>query len=148
MDDETIQDMVRRGTFYVPTIDHNRYYLENGEAFGWATGYEQGLTDLIERNLQTARRAHAAGVRFAMGSDDRRTMFGENTRELEWFVRAGMTPEEALETATTNAAEMLGMENKIGAVRSGYYADLVAIDGDPLSDVGAIINGVRWVMNN
>ena len=146
LDDETIQDMVRRGTFYVPTIDHNRYYLENGEAFGWTTGYEQGLTDLIERNLQTARRAHAAGVRFAMGSDALFTMFGENTRELEWFVRAGMTPKEALETATTNAAEMLGMESEIGAVRPGYYADLVAIDGDPLSDVGAIINGVRWVM--
>ncbi len=146
MDDETIQEMVRRGTFYVPTIDHNRYYLENGEAFGWAPGYEQRLTDFIERNLETARRAHAAGVRFAMGSDALLTMFGENTRELEWFVRAGMTPEEALETATTNAAEMLGMENEIGAVRSGYYADLVAIDGDPLSDVGAIINGVRWVM--
>ncbi len=146
MDDETIQEMVRRGTFYVPTIDHNRYYIENGEAFGWTGDYEQGLTELIERNLETARRAHAAGVRFAMGSDALYTMFGENTRELEWFVRAGMTPEEALETATTNAAEMLGMENEIGAVRPGYYADLVAIDGDPLSDVGAIINGVRWVM--
>ena len=146
MDDETIADMVRRGTFYVPTIDHNRYYLDNAENFGYAPGYEERLSDFIQRNVETARRAHAAGVRFAMGSDAVYTMFGQNTRELDWFVKAGMTPAEALETATKNAAEMLRMEDEIGAVAPGYYADLVALDGDPLVTIHAILDGVRWVM--
>ena len=146
MDDETIADMVRRGTFYVPTIDHNRYYLDNGENFGYAPGYEERLSDFLGRNLETARRAHAAGVRFAMGSDAVYSMFGQNTRELDWFVKAGMTPAEALETATKNAAEMLRMGDEIGAVAPGYYADLVALDGDPLVTVHAILDGVRWVM--
>ena len=73
-------------------------------------------------------------------------MFGQNTRELEWFVKAGMTPEEALRTATTNAAELLGKSGELGAVAAGYYADLVAVDGDPTADVAAAINNVKWVM--
>ena len=97
-------------------------------------------------NLDTARRAHRAGVRLAMGSDAVYWMFGENTRELGWFVEAGMTPAEALETATTNGAELLGMAHKLGRVAPGYYADIVALDGDPLRDIDVVLNGVRWVM--
>jgi imidazolonepropionase-like amidohydrolase len=81
-----------------------------------------------------------------MGSDAVFTMFGQNTRELAWFVKAGMTPEEALKTATTNAAALLGKEKELGAVAPGYYADIVAVKGDPLKDISAVINDVRWVM--
>jgi imidazolonepropionase-like amidohydrolase len=73
-------------------------------------------------------------------------MFGENTRELGWFVKAGMTPAQALATATTNGAALLGMEKELGAVAPGYYADLVAVEGDPAVDIGAVIQRVRWVM--
>jgi imidazolonepropionase-like amidohydrolase len=146
MDDATLAEMARRGTFYVPTIDHNRYYVENREAFGYGPEVAERLNDYIRRNLETARRAHAAGVRIAMGSDAVFTMFGQNTRELEWFVKAGLTPEEALATATTNAAALLGREKELGAVAPGYFADLVAVEGDPLADIGNAINGVRWVM--
>jgi imidazolonepropionase-like amidohydrolase len=73
-------------------------------------------------------------------------MFGENTRELGWFVQAGMTPAQALATATTNAAELLRMADRIGRVAPGYFADIVAVEGNPLADIGAVINGVRWVM--
>jgi len=132
MDDATIQAMAKRGTFYVPTIDHNRYYVDNGDKIGYAKGYKEKLQAFIPRNLETARKAHKAGVKFAMGSDAIYTMFGENTRELGWFVKAGMTPEQALRTATTNAAELLGKEKDLGAVAPGYFADLVAVEGDPL----------------
>jgi len=146
MDDATIQEMVKRGTFYVPTIDHNRYYLDNWQKIGYANGFQEKTKAFIERNLETARKAHKAGVKFAMGSDAIYTMFGQNTRELGWFVKAGMTPEQALRTATTNAAELLGREKELGAVAPGYFADLVAVEGDPLADIDVAIYKVKWVM--
>jgi len=146
MDDATIQEMVKRGTFYVPTIDHNRYYIENGDKIGYAAGYQEKLQAFIPRNLETAQKAFKAGVKFAMGSDAIYTMFGQNTRELGWFVKAGMTPEQALRTATTNAAELLGKEKELGAVAPGYFADLVAVQGDPLADIDVVLKNVKWVM--
>ena len=148
MDDATIHEMVKRGTFYVPTIDHNRYYLDNWQKIGYANGFQEKTKAFIERNLETARKAHKAGVKFAMGSDAIYTMFGENTRELAWFVKAGMTPEQALRTATTNAAELLGRPTELGAVAPGYFADLVAVEGDPLSNIDVAIKNVRWVMKS
>jgi imidazolonepropionase-like amidohydrolase len=146
MDDATIAEMARRGTFYVPTIDHNRYYVDNYIAFGWTPEIAAGLNDYIRRNFDTAKRAYKAGVKFAMGSDALFTMCGQNTRELGWFVKLGMTPEQALATATTNAAALLGKEKVLGALAPGFLADVVAVDGDPISDVNVTINGVRWVM--
>jgi imidazolonepropionase-like amidohydrolase len=146
MDDGTIQEMVKRGTFYVPTIDHNRYYIDNGDKIGYPPGYKEKLQAFIPRNLETARKAFKAGVKFAMGSDAIYTMFGQNTRELGWFVKAGMTPEQALRTATNNAAELLGKEKELGAVAPGYFADLVAVEGDPLIEINTVINKVKWVM--
>jgi imidazolonepropionase-like amidohydrolase len=148
MDDATIQEMAKRGTLYVPTIDHNRYYIDNGDKIGYAPGYKEKLQAFIPRNLETARKAFKAGVKFAMGSDAIYTMFGQNTRELGWFVKAGMTPEQALRTATTNAAELLGKERELGAVAQGYFADLVAVDGDPMTDLNVVLNNVKWVMKS
>ena len=81
-----------------------------------------------------------------MGSDAVFTGFGENTRELAWFVKAGMSPAQALRTATTTGAEMLGMEQSLGALAPGYYADIVAVEGDPLKDINVVIEHVKWVM--
>jgi imidazolonepropionase-like amidohydrolase len=85
-------------------------------------------------------------VKFAMGSDAVYSMFGQNTRELGWFVKAGMSPEEALKTATSNAAELLGKANELGAVAPGYFADLVAVEGDPTADIAVVLEQVKWVM--
>jgi imidazolonepropionase-like amidohydrolase len=144
--DDVLAEMVKRGTFYVPTIDHNRYYVEFRNEYGYDEKVAARLNDYIQKNLETARRAHKAGVKIAMGSDAVFTMFGQNTRELAWFVKAGMTPAEALQTATTNAAALLGMPDQIGAVAPGYFADLVAVEGDPLTDINVAIDNVRWVM--
>jgi imidazolonepropionase-like amidohydrolase len=59
-----------------------------------------------------------------------------------------MTPEQALRTATTNAAELLGKEKELGSVAPGYFADLVAVEGDPLSDINVVLNNVKWVMKD
>ncbi|HEV2985575.1 MAG TPA: amidohydrolase family protein, partial [Vicinamibacterales bacterium] len=146
LDDETIADMARRGTVWVPTIDHNRYYVDAKDEFGFAPDTIPPLQEYIGKNLESTRRAFSAGVKIGMGSDAVYTMFGQNTRELAWFVKAGMTPAQALATATTIPAALLGHEKDLGRIAPGYFADIVAVEGDPLADIGAVINGVRWVM--
>ena len=146
IDGATLALMVKQGTYYVPTIDHNRYYIDAAEEYQFAPGAEKRLRAYIERNLETARRAYKAGVKFAMGSDAVFTMFGQNTRELGWFVKAGMSPEEALTTATVNAAALLDQSADLGSATPGHYADLIAVEGDPLTDIQAAIGRVRAVM--
>jgi imidazolonepropionase-like amidohydrolase len=146
LDDETLAEMVRRGTVWVPTIDHNRYYVEAKDEYGFAPETIPGLQAYIEKNLESARRAVKAGVKIAMGSDAVFSMFGQNTRELEWFVKAGMTPAQALAAATTIPAALLGHEHDLGALAAGFFADIVAVEGDPLADVNVLIQKVRWVM--
>src|SRR5436853_7403630 len=107
MDDATIAEMAKHGTFYVPTIDHNRYYIDNGDKIGYAPGYKEKLQAFMPRNLETARKAFKAGVKFAMGSDAIYTMFGQNTRELGWFVRAGTTRKHEPGRATSKAAAQM-----------------------------------------
>lgn len=144
--DSSLADMARLGIIYVPTVDHNRYYAAHREEYGYDFTAVFGLNMFVKRNFETLIKAVRANVKIAMGSDAVFTGFGENTRELEWFVKAGMTPEQALKTATTAGAEMLGMEKNLGAIAPGYYADMVAVSGNPLKDINVIIRQVKWVM--
>ena len=146
MDDATIAAMARQGTVYVPTVDHNRYYVDRRDEFGYGPEVVDRLNDYVGRNLETLKRAVRAGVTVAMGSDAVFTGFGENTRELRMLVKAGMTPTQALAAATTHGARVLRRDKEIGAVAPGFYADIVAVEGDPLADVEALVGGVRWVM--
>jgi imidazolonepropionase-like amidohydrolase len=132
--------------FYVPTIDHNRYYADYRDAYHYTAQQAAGLDSFRLLNIATARRAYKAGVRLGMGSDAVHNMFGQNTRELGWFVQMGMTPTEALAAATTNGAAILGMENSLGRIAPGYFADIVAVEGDPEADIRVVIDRVRWVM--
>jgi imidazolonepropionase-like amidohydrolase len=148
LDDETLAEMVKRGTVWVPTIDHNRYYVDAKDDYGFAPETIPPLREYIEKNLESTRRAFKAGVRVGMGSDAVYSMFGENTRELDWFVKAGMTPAQALASATTVGAELLGMKDKLGRIAPGYLADVVAVDGNPLEKIDVLFSGVRWVMKD
>jgi len=146
LDDETLAMMAKQKTVWVPTIDHNRYYVDAKDEFGFAPDTIPPLQAYIEKNLESTRRAFKAGVPLAMGSDAVYSMFGQNTRELAWFVKAGMTPEQALATATTIPAKMLGRANELGAIAPGYLADIVGVEGDPLADINVVITKVMWVM--
>lgn len=146
LDDSTLAEMVKRGTVYVPTVDHNRYYADSAAEYGWSREQMQELRAFVERNLATVRRAVKAGVKIGMGSDAVYSGFGQNTRELGWFVKAGMTPAQALATATTTAAALLRHDADLGKIAPGYYADIVAVDGDPLADIDVVIDKVIWVM--
>jgi imidazolonepropionase-like amidohydrolase len=147
MDDATIQEMVSKKIGYVPTIDHNQYYFENAdEVYKFPAGAKENLTNYIQRNYATAQKAFKAGARMLVGSDAVYNGFGLNMRELTWFVKMGMTNEQALKTATVLPAEVLGMEKTLGSVAPGYFADIVALQGDPLADIQVAIKNVRWVM--
>lgn len=146
IDEETFADMARRGTVWVPTVDHNRYYIDAKDEYGFRPESIPLLQDYIQKNFEAMQRAVKAGVKLGMGSDAVFSMFGQNTRELTWMVKAGLTPEQALMTATTTAAELLGMTGTLGCVQPGCAADVVAVEGDPTKDVDAVVNHVRWVM--
>jgi imidazolonepropionase-like amidohydrolase len=146
LDDATLAEMARRGTLYVPTIDHNRYYSEYKKDFRYTDQQAAALDSFRLRNFETARRAFKAGVKLGMGSDAVFTMFGQNTRELGWFVKLGMTPAQALATATTYAADVLGKSKNLGQIAPGYFADIVAVEGNPLADINVVLTKVKWVM--
>lgn len=92
----------------------------------------------LERMPGNIAAAWRAGVRIAMGTDAGITPHGGNARELEWYVRIGMTPEAALQTATVNAAYLLGLDHEVGTIESGKAADIVATDTNPLTDISAL----------
>lgn len=147
MDDAAIAELVRKKIWYVPTINHNQHYLDHADdAYKFSAQAKENFRSFIERNVATARKARAAGARLLVGSDAVFTAFGTNMQELRWFVKLGMTNEEALQSATVLPAEMLGMEKSLGSVAPGYFADMVAVEGDPLADVEAAVSQVRWVM--
>jgi imidazolonepropionase-like amidohydrolase len=90
------------------------------------------------RNFETAKKAFQGGVRMVVGSDAVYNGWGLNMRELDWFVKMGMTPAQALKAATTEPAALLGMEKSLGAVAPGFYADIVAVEGNPLYNITAV----------
>jgi len=146
IDEATFREMVKRGTVWVPTIDHNRYYVDAKDDYQFPEEHIPPLRDYIQKNFDATKRAFQLGVKLGMGSDAVYTGFGQNTGELTWFVKAGMTPAEALETATTTAAALLGYGNDLGKIAPGFFADVVAIQGEPLKNIDDVIQGVKWVM--
>ena len=146
VDDETFGAMVKQGTVYVPTVAHNQYYINHRAEFGYNQAVVDGLTGYIAKNEATLRRAIQMHVKVAMGSDAVFTGFGENTDELERLVKCGMTPAEALDAATGVGAELLGKSNDLGRVVPGAFADIVAVEGDPLADIDVVVHHVKVVM--
>jgi imidazolonepropionase-like amidohydrolase len=148
-DDATIAEIAKRRIYYIPTIDHNQVYVEHADTvFRFPADAKERLQQYIQRNVETTRKALRAGVRIVMGSDAVYSGWGLNTRELDWFVKIGMTPEQALRTATAEPAAMMGLEKSLGAVAPGFFADIVAVEGNPLTDITAVTRptNVRWVM--
>jgi imidazolonepropionase-like amidohydrolase len=95
--------------------------------------------------LDMLRRAHAGGVTVAFGTDSGVSAHGDNGRELELMVEAGMTPAEALRSATVIASRHLGMDADIGTLEAGKFADIIAVDGDPLENISEM-RDVDFVM--
>jgi imidazolonepropionase-like amidohydrolase len=141
--DEDLRMMVQKGIFYVPTIFVGEYVAE-GRAKAGAPVWKQ-MGEIHERTL---RRALKAGVKIAFGTDIGGFDWHINpAREFSWMVKFGMTPEQALRSATVGGAELLGWTDKLGTIEVGKLADIVAVPGDPLADITRL-EQVRFVMKN
>ena len=139
--DADIKTMVQKGIFYVPTI-----YVGEYVAAGRAAAGAKVWLDMIKIHEETFRRALNAGVKIAFGTDVGGFDWAINpAKEFPYMVKYGMTPAQAIRSATTTAAELLGMQNDVGSIAPGKYADIVAIKGDPLADVG-VLEKIDFVM--
>lgn len=137
LDDEAIQLLIDRATFWCPTL--SVYTLED------VTGDEGLRRKIVERHKTTFQKAMQKGVKIVFGTDVGAFEHGTSAREFELMVRYGMKPLEAIRSATSQAAELLRMEKEVGTLTSGALADLIAVEGNPLEDIQAL-RRVAFVM--
>lgn len=148
-DDETVDLFRRSNAYYVPTLSTVNGYLERLAAD--PNAYSPEVLPKIQWRIsitgQSLERAVPAGVRIAFGTDAGVSKHGRNADEFELMVQHGMTPMTAIEAATVNAADLLGLSQEIGTLEPGKRADLIAVAGDPLADVTAL-KSVAFVMRD
>ena len=132
--DEDMKAMVAHGTFYVPTIYVGAYVAEGRAAAGAPVWVK-----MLSIHEETFRRAMKAGVKIAFGTDAGGFAWTVNpAKEFAYMVKWGMTPAQALRSATASAAELLGWSDQVGSIEAGKFADIVAVPGDPLADVSQL----------
>lgn len=147
LDDESIRLMRREGVWLVPTLlagDYVARVASSPDNFFTPAQTAKAL-EAGPKMLDMARRAHDGGVRIAFGTDTGVSAHGDNAQEFALLVRAGLTPLEAVQAATVGAAEHLRIGNQAGRIAVGMPADIIAVSGDPLSDVTEL-ERVRFVM--
>ena len=146
MDDEVIRLMKKHGTWYVPTIHAGKFVAERAEERGYLPEMVRLKAAAIGPQIQdTFAKAYRAGVKIVFGTDCGVGPHGTNAREFGFMVEAGMPPMEAIHSATSVAAKFLGIEDRLGTIEAGKLADIIAVEGDPLTDIGAM-SEVRFVM--
>jgi imidazolonepropionase-like amidohydrolase len=144
IDDETIELMKQKGTWLVPTIYVLNHVIDEGAKYGYREESIRKGRALREERDRRIRRAFAAGLKIAFGSDN---IFPakESAREFGEMVRLGLTPMQAIRTATVNAAQLVGLETDLGTVEPGKLADLIAVGENPLTNIRSL-EQVKFVM--
>jgi imidazolonepropionase-like amidohydrolase len=144
-DEAALKVMKAKGTVLVPTLMALEGVRERLGKGIYTPTVEVKARQAVEAAGRQVTRAKAAGVTIAFGTDAGVFDHGKNAGEFALMVKAGMTPKEALASATTIAAKALGMENEIGQLATGFSADMIAVDADPLTDIRTL-EKVHWVM--
>lgn len=143
INDAAIAEMKKHGTWLVPTLYLEDWQLEYGKLPPF---YQQKMKDVSAVAKKNIRHAYESGVPIALGTDAAVYPHGLNAHELEVYVRdLGMTPLQAIQTATVNASQLMGWSAKTGSLEAGKWADVIAVDGDPLKDV-KLLQDVKFVM--
>jgi imidazolonepropionase-like amidohydrolase len=138
IDDQGIALAKTKGVWLVMDIYNGDYIAEEGRKAGWPAEYLRKNDETTEAQRQGFAKAVKAGVRIGYGTDAGVYPHGLNARQFAYMVRYGMTAMQAIQSATTSAAALIGWQNKVGRVAPGYFADMIAVDGDPLRDVRAL----------
>jgi imidazolonepropionase-like amidohydrolase len=145
IDDAAIAEMKKNGTYLVPTLYLEDWMIENGHL---PVFYQQKMKDAISVAKPNIRHAFESGVKIALGTDAAVYPHGLNAHEVEVYVRdLGMTPLQAIQSATVNAADLMNWTEKTGSLDAGKWADIIAVDGNPLADV-KILQNVKFVMKS
>jgi imidazolonepropionase-like amidohydrolase len=148
MTDEVIAAMKERGTVYVATISAGRFVAEKSRVDGYFPAVVRPKAAAIGPQIEdTFARAVKAGVKIAFGTDQGDAPHGDNALEFGYMVEGGMSPQAALRSATLEAARVLELESELGTLEAGKRADLVAVSGDPIADIGAT-SKVSFVMKS
>jgi imidazolonepropionase-like amidohydrolase len=145
MDDAAIAALKKNGTYLVPTLFLTEYMQQNMERSDVPEYSKQKMRWIAGAAQQNVKKAFDAGVKVAFGTDAAVYPHGLNAGEFHVYVKLGMTPLAAIQTATTNASDLLGPKYLVGALEAGKWADIVAVDGDPTKDV-TILEHVKFVM--
>jgi imidazolonepropionase-like amidohydrolase len=149
LDDESVRLFKRGGAYLVPTLSTVNGYLERLAAD--PNAYSADVLPKIRWRIgitgKNLEKAHPAGVKIAFGTDAGVSKHGRNADEFELLVRHGMTPAAAIQAATTNAADLLGLGAEVGSLEPGKRADLIAVTGDPTRDV-TVLKRVGFVMKD
>ena len=145
IDDAAIAEMKKNGTYLVPTLYLGDWFLENAEKLHVPPEMIAKAKVVMPAARMNVAHAFASGVKVAFGTDAAVYPHGLNAHEFAVMVKLGLTPLQSIQTATINAADLLGWPDKVGAIEAGKWADLVAVDGDPLQDV-TTLERVKFVM--
>jgi imidazolonepropionase-like amidohydrolase len=136
-----------RGVYLAMDIYNTEYTQAEGRKNGVLEESIRKDAEIAEIQRESFRAAVKAGVKVVYGTDSGVYPHGDNAKQFFWMVKYGMTPIEAIRSATTLAAEALGKEKSLGRISVGYAADLIAIDGDPLADI-TVLEKVKFVMKD
>jgi imidazolonepropionase-like amidohydrolase len=145
IDDEGIRLLKAKGIYLVPDIYTDEYILAEADHLGLPPKMIAKEKELRVHQLANWKRAIAAGVKLAFGTDAGVYPHGQNARQFHSLLELGLTPAQVIRMATVNAADLLGWSDRVGTLTPGRYADLIAVDGDPLTDVTEL-ERVRFVM--
>ncbi len=145
IDAEGIKLAKEHGTFLVMDIYNDTYILEHGAEVGMLEESLEKERQIGQLQRDNFKKAFEAGARMAFGSDGGVYPHGNNGKQFAYMVEYGMTPMEAIQAATVHAAELMGWPDTVGAIAAGHYADIIAVDGDPLEDV-RLLESVSFVM--
>lgn len=145
MNDDSIATLKKNGTYLVPTLYLTEWWAENGAKLHMPDFIVTKMKMVSAQSEKNLQKAFQAGVKIALGTDAAVYPHGLNAHELATYVKLGLTPLQAIQSATINDADLLGWSDRVGTLEPGKWADIIAVNGDPLQDVATLQN-VKFVM--